>query len=115
TPEAQMDFIRFAEQYLKKNGTSPRGTPMERLILRVAFGDYPQPVLMEAWSAIYRINMTRDGHSRKPFRYPIETLEEIMTVPEYTAHLARLRADHTFARSTVGSELARFPDPEDLE
>lgn len=111
-PSAQMDMLRYAERFLGKTGTRPRGTPMERLLLRVAFGDFEESVVIEAWSGLYRTNMNRDSQSRKPFRYAIETIEEIMTVPEYAARLGRLRANRSFAASTVGSELQRFPDPE---
>ena len=100
--------LRFAENQICKTGERPKGTAMERMLIRTAFGEYPQPVIVEAWSALYRINMGRDSLSRTPFRYTPAAVEELWLLPEFETRFRRLESDYTFSRSTVGAELNRF-------
>jgi hypothetical protein len=109
TPERQIELLNFAEKQLEDLPQRPRGTSMERVLIRAAFGDHEAKVIGAAWCSLHRINYHREYASPSPFPYANETIQQFWTLPEFEERLARLQANEAALGETfVAEDLRRF-------
>jgi len=109
TPDAQIGLLSFAEKQLDDLPERPRGTSMEGVLIRAAFGDHAPEVIGAAWAGMHRINYRRDYGSPSPFPYSIETIEQYWPFLEFEERLARLQANKAALKQTfVAEEIRRF-------
>lgn len=108
-PNDQISLIAFAEKQLDELEGRPRGTPMERLLIEIAFGDYEPDTIGAAWAALHRINMHRDYGKIYPFPYTKEAIEEFFRWDDFEQRLKRLQANQAALEQTfVEEDLHRF-------
>ena len=109
SPEMEKELLLFAEKQLDLLQGRPRGTSMERVLIRAAFGDHAPEVIGTAWCAMHRINYGREVGSPSPFPYSVETITQFWPYKEFKERLARLQANEAALNETFVAEgLRRF-------
>jgi hypothetical protein len=108
-PAEQVSLLAFAEKQLDDLEGQPWGTPMERLLIETAFGDYAPETIGAAWAALHRINMHREYGRIYPFPYTKEAIEEFFPFDDFERRVKRLQANQPALEQTfVGDDLHRF-------